>query len=107
MAFVQDVTASGNRWSASFRYALFDTDDYENRLYVYEKDVWLATSLPAYEGKGSRIYLLVHYAITPHADVWLRWSRTNYLDRSFIGSAGDQIDGNTRNDVKFQLRLRF
>ena len=107
MAFVQDITVSGNRWSASFRYALFDTDDYENRLYVYEKDVWLTTSLPAYNGRGTRIYLLLHYAITPHADVWLRWSRTNYLNRSFIGSGGDQIDENTRNDVKFQLRIRF
>ncbi len=107
VAFVQDITLKRPRWSVSLRYALFDTDDYDNRQYVYEKDVWLATSLPAYEGEGIRNYLLLHYSLSQQIDFWFRWSRTQYADRTTIGSAGEEINGNTRNDVKFQVRIRF
>ncbi len=107
MAVVQEVTLKKNRWSLSVRYALFDTEDYENRQYVYEKDVWLATSLPAYEGSGLRNYVLAHYAVSRQVDVWLRWSRTWYSDREFVGSGTEEITGNARNDVKFQVRIRI
>lgn len=107
MAVVQEATLKKNRWSMSVRYALFDTDDYENRQYVYEKDVWLATSLPAYEGSGLRNYLLVHYTLSRSTDVWIRWSRTWYADRETMGSGTEEIEGNTRNDIKFQVRIRI
>ncbi|MBL7851912.1 MAG: helix-hairpin-helix domain-containing protein [Cyclobacteriaceae bacterium] len=106
MAMVNEASWKQGRWSIAFRYALFDTDDYENRQYVYERDVWLATSLPAYEGSGFRNYLLVHYAVSRKVDLWLRWGRTTYTDRTLIGTGGDEITGNARNDVKFQLRIR-
>lgn len=106
MTLVQEATWKRNRWSVTVRYALFDTDDYDNRQYVYEKDVWLATSLPAYEGEGIRNYVSVHFALSRQVDLWLRWSRTWYSDRDTIGSGGETIDGNARNDVKFQVRIR-
>ena len=107
LALIQDLTYARQRWSMSVRYALFDTDDYDNRLYVSERDVWLTASIPAYDGVGIRNYALFHYKVSRAVDVWLRWARTTYKDRSSIGSSGDQIDGNTRNDVKFQLRIHF
>lgn len=106
IAIVQDVTWKRRRFSISGRYALFDTDDYDNRQYVYEKDVWMATSLPAYEGSGLRTYVLAHYSISRSVDLWVRWARTWYNDRNEIGSGGDLIAGNARNDVKFQVRIR-
>lgn len=106
IALVNEATWKHGRWSVAFRYALFDTDDYENRQYVYEKDVWLATSLPAYEGKGFRNYLLVQFAVSPKVDLWLRWARTVYTDREAVGTGGDEIRGNARNDIKFQLRIK-
>lgn len=106
MALVQDATWKKGRWSVSARYALFDTDDYDNRQYVYEKDVWMATSLPAYDGTGLRNYILIHFAASKNVDFWVRWARTWYADRTSIGSSGEEIDGNARNDIKFQLRIR-
>jgi len=106
MAAVQEITWKKDRLSVTARAALFDTDDYENRQYVYEKDVWLATSLPAYEGTGIRNYVLVHFAVTRNIDFWVRWARTAYDDREEIGSGMERIAGNERNDVKFQLRIR-
>lgn len=107
IAFIQDLAYGRGKWSLTMRYALFDTDDYDNRLYVSERDVWLTASLPAYDGVGVRTYVLLHYKISKTLDAWFRWARTAYEDRSGIGSGMDQIDGNTRNDAKFQVRIRF
>ena len=40
----------------SARYALFDTDTYEERLYAYESDVLYAFSIPAYYYKGTKAF---------------------------------------------------
>lgn len=106
LAVVNEASWKQGRWSLAVRYALFDTDDFENRQYVYERDVWLATSLPAYEGSGFRNYVLLQFAVSRKVDLWLRWARTVYADRESVGTGGDEIRGNARNDVKFQLRIK-
>ncbi|MGC4022396.1 MAG: hypothetical protein QM734_10820 [Cyclobacteriaceae bacterium] len=103
----QDASFDFGRWAIAGRYAIFDTDDYDNRFYVYERDAWLNFTLPAYYGKGIRNYLILHYRITKKIDVWLRWSHTQYFNQETIGSGGDVIQGDSRNDVKFQARIRF
>ncbi len=107
LTVLQDLAFSKGKFTLSGRYALFNTDDFENRQYVFEKDVYMAFSFPAYFGVGVRQYLIVQYQITRHLEVWLRWARTEYRDRDQIGSGNELIDGNTRNDVKFQARLRL
>ncbi len=107
LAVVQDIGLSLNRWSFSTRFALFDTDDADNRAYMYERDVWLAFSFPAYDGTGVRNCLLVQYKLSRQVDLWFRWSSTRYTDRMEIGSAGERIASNTINDAKFQVRIRF
>jgi hypothetical protein len=107
MVLLQDVSYDLRKFSITGRFAIFDTDDYDNRIYVYERDAWLSFSFPAYYGKGTRQYLLLQYKLTSKIDIWLRWANTTYLHQEIIGSGGDQIDGNSRNDVKFQARIRF
>jgi len=107
MVLIQDVTCAIGRVSITGRFALFDTDDYDNRQYAYEQDAWLSFTFPAYYGKGIRNYLLIQYRFTRRMDLWVRWSQTRYADRSTIGSGGETITGDTRNDVKLQARIRF
>ncbi len=106
-ALIQDVNFDISRFTFSTRYALFDTDDYDNRQYVYERDVWLAFSFPAYYGVGIRSYAMVQYRVNKKIDLWLRWAKTNYTDRDTIGSGGETIYGNTKNDLKFQVRIKL
>jgi hypothetical protein len=106
-AIIQDVNFDIGRFTFSTRYALFDTDDYDNRQYVYEKDVWLAFSFPAYYGVGIRSYAMVQYKASQKISLWIRWARTNYTDRDTIGSGGETIYGNTKNDLKFQVRIKL
>ena len=107
MTMVQDATIDLGKISITSRYALFDTDDYDNRQYVFERDVWLAYALPAYSGKGIRNYILVQYTFTKKLTFWLRWASTRYIDRDVIGSSNDTINGKTKTDVRVQLRYRF
>jgi hypothetical protein len=107
MAVMQDATLDWNRFSFSGRFVLFDTDDYDNRLYAYEQDVLLAFTFPAYNGRGVRHFLMMQYRLTEKIDCWIRWSKTRYTDRDTIGSGGETIVGNTQNDVRFQVRIRF
>ena len=106
-AIIQDINLSLGRWLVALRYALMDTDDYDNRLYFYERDVWLGYSFPAYEGVGARNYVLVQYKLSSKIDLWIRWSHVRYTDRDEIGSGSETMDGNMRNDGKFQVRIRF
>lgn len=104
-ALIQDINFDIGKFSFSTRYALFDTDNYDNRLYVYEKDVWLAFSLPAYFGQGIRNYVMMQYKVSSKVDLWLRWAQTRYTLQNSIGSGSETINGNTKNDVKLQLRI--
>ncbi|MCC5936256.1 MAG: helix-hairpin-helix domain-containing protein [Lunatimonas sp.] len=104
---MQDIQASWERFSLSGRFALFDTDDFDNRQYVYEKNVLWAFSAPNYFGQGMRYYLLGQCRINRQLTVWGRWARTAYTDRSRIGTGLQEIDGNTLSETTLQLRYQF
>lgn len=107
MIVLQDIIYEIGRLSITGRYALFDTDDYENRQYVYENDVWLAFTFPAWSDKGVRSYLMLEYDVSRNITIWLRFSHTSYTNRTTMGSGADRIDGPERNDFRFQLRWKF
>src|SRR5690606_26751304 len=103
----QDVNFSIWRLKISSRVALFDTEDYDNRQYVYERDVLYSFSIPAYYGRGIRNYIMVQYTASKSLSFWARYARTQYKDKDTIGSGLEEIHGNQKTDVKFQIRYRF
>ena len=106
-AFVQDVSVEQGRLSLSGRIALFGTDDYDSRQYVYERDVLYAFSFPAYFNRGVRHYLLAQYSLNRHVDIWVRWARTDLTNQETVGSDLDQINAPHKSEVKVQARWRF
>lgn len=97
----------GSPFAVTFRYALFDTGGFDSRIYAYEHDVLYAFSFPFMADKGLRTYLLIRYRVTRRIDLYARLARTTYTNRDSSGSGLDQIDGNTRTELKTQLRWRF
>jgi len=91
----------------TLRYAIFDTDTYDERIYAYENDVLYAFSIPAYYYKGSRFYLLFKYEITDWMDFWIRFATTWYSNQKTVGNDLDEINGSTRSEIKAQVRLKF
>ena len=104
---VQDATLSHRRLSLNGRVALFGTDDYDSRQYVYERDVLYAFSFPAYFNRGVRHYLLAQYSLNRHLDLWMRWARTDYTNVHTVGSGLDQINAPHKSEIKMQMRWRF
>ena len=104
---VQDATLDYRRLSLSGRVALFGTDNYDSRQYVYERDVLYAFSFPAYFDQGVRHYLLVQYSLNRHMDIWMRWARTDLSNQQTVGSDLDQINAPHKTEVKVQVRWRF
>jgi hypothetical protein len=94
-------------FDVTLRYALFNTDSYDERIYAYENDVLYAFSVPAYYYKGSRFYVLIKYEIARWLDVWVRFAQTVYTNRQTIGSGLDEIEGDTKSEIKAQVRLKF
>ncbi len=89
------------------RYAIFNTDDYNSRIYVYEDDLLYEFAVPALYYKGTRAYLMLQYKLKRSSQLWFKISRTYYTNRTSISSAMNEIDGNKRTDVKLQLMINF
>lgn len=105
MAVLQDISLTLGKIQLTARHALFDTEDFDNRQYAYENDVWLAYSLPAYAGTGIRNYVMLEYKINKQVGLWLRYSRMKYNDRMETGTGVDQINGNKTSDLKVQVKV--
>ncbi|OQX74295.1 MAG: hypothetical protein B6D64_12980 [Bacteroidetes bacterium 4484_276] len=105
----QDVMIRPNEkpYDITFRYAIFDTDTYDERIYAYENDVLYAFSIPAYYYKGSRFYILLKYEAANWLDLWARFATTWYSNQKTIGTGLDEIYGSTRSEVKLQVRIKF
>jgi hypothetical protein len=89
------------------RFALFDTDTYDNRQYMYEKDVLYAFTFPALHGRGTRYYSMLEFKATKNLSFWARIARTHYNDRESIGSGLEEIQGPKKTDLKLQARYVF
>jgi hypothetical protein len=107
MTIMQDIIVSTGKFQFTARHALFDTQNFDNRQYAYENDVWLAFSLPMYNGKGIRDYIMAEYKFNKHLSIWLRYSRIGYPGTDAIGDGTQKINGNHRDDLKMQLMVRL
>lgn len=107
IVFLQGLGFEVGKFQISGHYALFQTQDFDNRQYVYENDVYLVFSLPFYDGTGSRSMLMIQYSLSKALSFYLRYSRSYLSDREELGTGLETIHGNTRNDIKFQTVLRF
>lgn len=84
---------------------VFNTINFDHRVFNYEYDLMQSFSIPSFYGNGQRSYLIIH--LEPIKQVIMRFKvgYTKYYDRTIIGSGNDQIDNNYRFDFGFQLRL--
>ncbi|MBU2020068.1 MAG: helix-hairpin-helix domain-containing protein [Bacteroidetes bacterium] len=105
----QDLILRLKSWPVdlSFRYAIFNTDSYDSRIYAYESNALYVFSVPGYYYKGSRAYVLVRYTLSRKIDMWARYSVNVYTDRMRIGTGAEEINGNQKSDITLQMRIKF
>ena len=96
-----------SKFSFATRFAIFNTDTYNSRIYAYETEVLYAYSIVGLSGKGTRTYLLVTYSPTKWLDIWARAATTWYSGEEEVGSGDNTFPGLTRSDVKLQFRFKW
>lgn len=93
--------------SFSMRYVLFDIDSYDARIYAYENGISYIYSIPSYYDRGNGTYISTHYRIKQGIDFWLYYGQTVYTNRKNVGSGLNEIQGNTKSEVKAQMKFVF
>jgi len=88
-------------------YGIFDTDNYESRVSIYEKSPLYSFSVPGFYGKGTRAALNIRYEITAAFTIYLKLAQTKYLDREQISSGLEQINNSKKTDLYLQLRYKI
>ena len=63
--------------------------------------------MPSFYGKGERFALNVRYELNEHFIFQGKYACTHYRDREVISSGLEQIEGNLKSDLYFQLRFKF
>ncbi|MBL8007412.1 MAG: helix-hairpin-helix domain-containing protein [Ignavibacteria bacterium] len=108
MLFYSDIRLNPlNRLTLDFRYIIFDTDNYDSRIYEFENDIeGVMTNVPLY-GNGRRLYLLINYAPFSYIRFSGKYSET-YIDGvKNTGSGNDFIEGNINNRLSLGLEIKL
>jgi len=98
---------TGKSYSFTARYALFDTDGFNTRIYTYENDILYEFSIPFFADKGTRYYINWRQRIGRHLTFEFRYEKTYFQNRESISSGNQFIDGNQISEIKAQIKYRF
>ncbi len=91
----------------STRFAIFNTDGYNSRIYAYENDLLYEFYIPAYYYKGSRYYINLRYRGFRNILAEFRYGYVYFINRDSVGSGLNEIDGNHKTELKAQLKFKF
>lgn len=95
------------RYSVYGTVSYFDTDDYDTRIYSYERGMLYNMNSASYYGNGFRCALYLRGDVTPWLLAQLKVGRTKYFDRSVIGTADRRIFSSSQTDIDLQVRVKF
>lgn len=84
------------------RYCIFNTDNWDTRIYTYENDLVYSFSIPAYHGSGNRMYLMIDWEIVKRFNLRMKYG---FTDSYKIPDPQNNPD--ETSELKIQLRLKF
>ena len=89
------------------RITVFETANFDARVYQFENDLLYVMSSEVLSGQGQRLYILLNYEPFSFMEVWAKFGITIYEDQFTVGSGLEEIQGNRRSEVGFQVRFRL
>ena len=88
------------------RFAIFDTDTYDERLYAYENDLSYTFNISSYYYRGCKTYFIVKWKYK-----WLelqgKISRLLFFNKNQISSGLELIDASHKTEVKLQMLFKL
>ncbi|MBK9336047.1 MAG: helix-hairpin-helix domain-containing protein [Lewinellaceae bacterium] len=92
----------GSRLSGTARFVIFDTQDYDARVYTFESDLFAAISIPGFAGRGTRYFFNLNWRVNE----WFRLeARIEQTNQRIAGSSAGRIG--RFNEWKVQARFKF
>ncbi len=107
LAFQDIIYSPWKKLKFWLRYAWFNTDGYNSRIYCYENDLLYSFSIPEFHGSGSRLYINLRWSPSSRITTYLKVGYTLHNGVSSWGSGNDITDGNQRFEVRGLLNWRF
>ena len=104
---LQKATWKMQRLTAHAMAALFHTNDYDSRVYAYERGLRYEMNFPAFFGHGLRTALLIQLKAWKNTTLAVKAANTHYFDRTTIGTALQRIDSRNQTDIDMQARIVF
>jgi len=89
------------------RVTMFETEDFESRVFQFENDLLYVMSNTALFGQGQRMYIVANYRPKQWIQFWVKAATTLYENRNTISSGLQEIRGNRRSDIGMQARILF
>jgi hypothetical protein len=101
MLLLQDMVFSFRQLPVTlwFRCCIFQTDDWDSRLYTYENDLLYSFSIPALAGEGSRSYIMAKWEVGDFAVLRVKYGLTSLIE------SGTSTKNN--KELKIQFRIQF
>ena len=103
----QQVAMRLSKWQLSAQLGWFHTDNFDTRIYSYERGMLYSFGFQSFYGHGIRYSLLAQYCPSSRLALMAKAGTTNYFDRSTIGTGLQQVDHSALTDVELQLRWKF
>lgn len=91
--------------NATVTLGYFNTDDYDSRVYAYERGLFYSFYSPAYYGNGMRFAVVASSAFSDVITIAAKIGTTKYFDRDKIGNSYQQIDSSVATDLELQLNI--
>ena len=89
------------------RFALFDSDTGDARVYAYEPGLSYGSTIPSFSGNGERWMLVIRLSPDHRIDIRLKYSRTRWPGRNSAGSGLDETPGDRISTIGGEMRIRF
>lgn len=89
------------------QWSLFDTDTYDNRVYVSGPDLAGTMPFSSVYGRGGRLALLTTWNVSKSIKWDIVLKHTVYTDRATIGSSLETICGNRQTYLGTSLRIKL
>lgn len=93
--------------SLNGRFAVFQTDSYDSRIYEYENEIYGVVSNQGLYGTGWRWYLLLKYKPYYFLELSAKYSETIIEGAKSIGSGNDEVLGDLKNRLSLQVEIKF
>jgi len=88
------------------RFAIFDTDTYDERLYAYENDLSYTFTINSYYYRGCKTYFILKWK-HKWFEIQGKISRLLFFNKNQISSGLELIDAPHKTEVKVQMLFKL